>query len=843
MPSRTEPSSGFDASPSRPSGFRSFFSSKLHKRVQSTSGPGSNHCFPDNGRLGPDCFLPPDHPHARAHCPLSERGLNSGLGSSVQSYRPSANTPAGGHSLHKKTKSAVSLRSLLGDRDKKSSPSKNTSSDGSTMLKKTKKTKSTTSLSGLFKKSNKGRRNTTTEKEPDKENAAPTEDAENILSSSPLWSQFERNPHRESFSSRYAHSTQRTLDEEISLYTPREYSPSRQQNFHNFRPSLTKRPDWRPRPKSDLISSNPFFIRDRLGSGNQRWSNNQSGLASPGNVGRSSSSEQSPSQRTRRNSGVTKTSRVLAAISGFGSKEKKTEITKATADPQEIDKAFEDLLDSRDIPHNMRDKMRSLDVTIKADFVAKHVGSTSSGSSGSSSSNSKYRNRMSARSRDKNIAEFFSSSHEGNGSDRSRKSRPRSGNLGLSKIPSSPRKVSRPDSVYSHQRQRSGDMSRPSSKASTKPDETTEPADFVHYMKEVQKPEIVEVGKLHKLRILLRNETVAWVESFISCGGMDELIGLLYRIIKVEWREEHEDALLHEVLLCLKALCTTTPALRRLRDVEKQLFPTLLRLIFGEEKKGPSEYTTRGIVFSLLFTHLSAAGPEELPSRARTILSYLRDPAPSEDSQPLPFIANIYQSRPYRVWCREASNVTKEVFWIFLHHLNVVPVDMSFENPEVSSIPFSKRRFPPPHPPVPAAPYIGGVEWDATNYLAGHVDLINGLIASLPTTEERNSLRADLRASGFEKVMGKSLRTCKEKLYPAVHEGLKLWVSAAAEDGWDYTLVREGPPRNATDSTPCSPVKGNSPMKRAGIVSDTPPKLELDVGSPVKGNTGDHGWI
>lgn len=55
-------------------------------------------------------------------------------------------------------------------------------------------------------------------------------------------------------------------------------------------------------------------------------------------------------------------------------------------------------------------------------------------------------------------------------------------------------------------------------------------------MKEVQKPEIVEVGKLHKLRILLRNETVTWVEFFISVGGMDELVKLLYRILKVEWR-------------------------------------------------------------------------------------------------------------------------------------------------------------------------------------------------------------------------------------------------------------------------------------------------------------------
>jgi hypothetical protein len=55
-------------------------------------------------------------------------------------------------------------------------------------------------------------------------------------------------------------------------------------------------------------------------------------------------------------------------------------------------------------------------------------------------------------------------------------------------------------------------------------------------LKEVQKPELVEVGKLHKLRILLRNETVAWVEAFISCGGMDQVVDLIYRTIKVDWR-------------------------------------------------------------------------------------------------------------------------------------------------------------------------------------------------------------------------------------------------------------------------------------------------------------------
>lgn len=70
----------------------------------------------------------------------------------------------------------------------------------------------------------------------------------------------------------------------------------------------------------------------------------------------------------------------------------------------------------------------------------------------------------------------------------------------------------------------------------TTADTSADPADFIHYLREVQKPELVEVGKLHKLRILLRNETVAWVDSFIAGSGMDEIVMLLYRIMKVEWR-------------------------------------------------------------------------------------------------------------------------------------------------------------------------------------------------------------------------------------------------------------------------------------------------------------------
>ena len=298
-------------------------------------------------------------------------------------------------------------------------------------------------------------------------------------------------------------------------------------------------------------------------------------------------------------------------------------------------------------------------------------------------------------------------------------------------------------------------------------------------------------------------------------------------------RVEHEDTLLHETLLCLKALSTTSSAHHQLVSIHSTLFPTLLGMLFDKENKGPSEFTTRNIIITLLHTYLCSAPTPDLTSRAFIILSYLRDPAAPQEAQPHGFIASIYHPRPYRVWFKEMDNVVKEVFWIFLHHVNIIPYPQMPDGPSN----YTERHFPREHPPVPAAPYIGGVEWDATNYLTAHIDLLNGIIASLPTTEERNALRQELKDSGFERVMGISLRTCKEKLYGCVHEALSTWVGAAMEDGWLYQDVRQGPRQESIKSP--SPKK--SPKKKDAPPKLEMPKLDLGGGSGIGGDNG--GWL
>lgn len=276
------------------------------------------------------------------------------------------------------------------------------------------------------------------------------------------------------------------------------------------------------------------------------------------------------------------------------------------------------------------------------------------------------------------------------------------------------------------------------------------------------------------------------------------------------------------------------------------LFPALLHMLFDPEKKGPSEFTTRTIIMSILFTYVQSASPRERVGRAAALVKMLRDPEPDEDKRPVPFVLEMRRERPYRVWCKEVVSVTKEVFWIFLHNMNVVSLPKTDkaaadnDTPtgtatttappdEDGDIAYQLRHFPTERPPVPAAPYVGGVEWEATNYLASHLDLLNALLACTPGgPSARNALRELLRVSGWERCLGGSLRTCKEKFYGAVHDGLRTWVAAAHADGWSVTDVRFGPaPPTQQASMPGTPQQASPKKKKKKQDQALPPRIDM----------------
>ncbi|KAI0966125.1 armadillo-type protein [Xylaria arbuscula] len=542
------------------------------------------------------------------------------------------------------------------------------------------------------------------------------------------------------------------------------------------------------------------------------------------------------SSNTKSSSKIQRGLKIFTSGAGPKNKSSPTEPSEVVLDPKDIDKHLEAMLDRRNIPEHQRYKMRNLADTIKMEFIRQDWAES------------------------KGMNAIRPGSHDSDRSlvgqqDPAKRSRGRSftlsRNSGKKSDSRSPSKKSKGESTLGrHFRTRSTESlasERPTSSGSnsgsgilSKMKLQQGPMDYVTYLRKAQRPELVEVGKLHKLRLLLRNETVAWTEEFIRQGGMQEIVGLLHRIMEVEWREEHEDALLHENLLCLKALCTTALALQYLNSIQATLFPALLSMLFDPEKKGPSEFTTRNIITSVLFTYIQSAPLQDRPIRAKTILSHLRDPEPKEENRPLGFVLEMRRERPYRVWCKEATSVTKEVFWIFLHHLNVVHLPRDKEPKEgrgpsgIDSMTYMRTHFPQERPPVAAAPYVGGVEWDATNYLASHLDLLNAVLACTPTAEDRNTLRGLFRISGWERCMGASLRLCKEKFYPGVHDGLRTWVAAAAEDGWDVRDVRYGPPPEPRSPTKKKVVKDDQPAPKIEM-----PKLSFgfdnlnDPGSPI----------
>lgn len=192
--------------------------------------------------------------------------------------------------------------------------------------------------------------------------------------------------------------------------------------------------------------------------------------------------------------------------------------------------------------------MRSLDTNIKADFIKKDK--TGSGSASSSEGLLLTSTRPTAAKRSQtdvstphDTGEFVDPTDS---TQSPKKPRPRSRTFTFSKSGPSPSKKQKSERPASHQRNKSGGLTPSASSTSLASDGGSTisikaknpalPEDYIKYLKQVQAPGSVEVGKIHKLRQLLRNETVGWVDKFIMQGGMTELLELLYRIIKVEWR-------------------------------------------------------------------------------------------------------------------------------------------------------------------------------------------------------------------------------------------------------------------------------------------------------------------
>jgi hypothetical protein len=517
----------------------------MHKRTPSAGAVLSSN--PPRNFVGSPAYestpiLPQDHPHYRALGELQQNQQDQPPLSpkkSRESKRPNTSEDAS-KSLHKKALSGISLKVLHGKDTEKVSKSTEPKPD------KPKKTKSSTNLSNLLSRPKSAKNlwkqaaDDEARAQKDKENRTPTLPSPiDTTRPPPIYAQF---------SSEYFAKQPlggRFLEDEIDLYTPQEYSPGKQRDFYaggpDSQPSLTKRDDGSQRPKSTYLPSS-FSIQDisRRVSGGSRHSAELIRRVSGGkrpSFDRKTTASSAKSEKVEK-AALGKWQQLTPATSLTGKNSPKSSDSGPVLQDKDVDKEFEAMLDRRNIPEHQRGKMRSLAMSMKKDFVRQDWAEIAASNNGRPRTNSSV-----------SSAEATHVTHD---VPEVKTKRPRSRTFTLSrsssKEPSSPTKKSKEEASFgkpskkkSSESLNSGSKSLSASGAAITQTLIAKAKgqltdDFVSYLRKVRKPELVEVGRLHKLRLLLRNETVAWTDGFIGQGGMEEIVGLLHRTMQVEWR-------------------------------------------------------------------------------------------------------------------------------------------------------------------------------------------------------------------------------------------------------------------------------------------------------------------
>lgn len=316
-------------SPTKPSVLRAMLSPKNHKKTFST-----NDATPLAAQQG---GRSEDGTNATTmQLPLAERAPNRDVADgAAPNGRPMAHEEKRG--LHKKTKSAVSLKSLKSYMERN-----NQKPDGGEEM-KPKKAKSSNSLAAILKRPQR-EKNEGTKEAGNKENCSPERVSEDLTAPGDMQSEqrYAEEPIKQ-----YEPEKQRSLRDEVSLYTPKGYSPAQQRNFYGYhQPSLARPSEPKPRPKSEFLGANrkmKDFLSPQAASSSMRTAEAQDGSPSKSHQrSRTLSRPRSYPEKEPAES-KSKASRVQAAISIFNAKEQDTEL-QAHLDSKELESDFEKLL-------------------------------------------------------------------------------------------------------------------------------------------------------------------------------------------------------------------------------------------------------------------------------------------------------------------------------------------------------------------------------------------------------------------------------------------------------------------------------------------------------------------
>ena len=361
---------------------KSIMVSKGHKRSPS-DGTSLNDTKPDTRPYNPNAFigagpplLPPDHPHSQLRAANRTQNIPTQPPSSPRKSQDSKASP--NKSLHKKTLSSVSLRSLGRDKERETRTREPSRTRAEDMTRSPKKPKSSTNLAGLFGKGKQAKEVKEPKQPKDKENSTPPSSSNAFEPPhTPIWAQFSsQQPLQEitTTSKVPLNDRRRSVDEEIALYTPADYSPSKQRNFFDYgQPSLQKKSPTKERPKSVFLpttassaslletltrkkSGDRVPLGDTKGNeGRVKESASSKSVTTGGLLGRSSSetSRESRSSSPKKATDASKKpNRVMAAVAAFNGKSRHTGGTPTSSptklDPKVVDADFEAVLVSHD---------------------------------------------------------------------------------------------------------------------------------------------------------------------------------------------------------------------------------------------------------------------------------------------------------------------------------------------------------------------------------------------------------------------------------------------------------------------------------------------------------------
>ncbi|EGF98197.1 uncharacterized protein MELLADRAFT_118582 [Melampsora larici-populina 98AG31] len=306
--------------------------------------------------------------------------------------------------------------------------------------------------------------------------------------------------------------------------------------------------------------------------------------------------------------------------------------------------------------------------------------------------------------------------------------------------------------------------------------------------------------ELKRLRVALRTQAPTWTAEFLSYGGYTALMKRLKELLEIEWREEqHDDQVLFEILRCFKALLLSEPGKVALAFRIPSPFLQLTNLLYSEKK--PGELPSRQLLIEMIYGIFELKITEET-MKGKSLdwqsainldqcdLNLMKDDSMGIDSKfnhqlvkqllmgapdlkkesLIEFVSVSHRNRPYKKLVTELCGVLMDYFWVFCHSENQYWDLSELDEEQIES------------PKVPSG-MTGGVEYEAMEYSAAVMKLINEFIRTEPDEIGKSKIHKDLFESGFERALV-TMRKSSMTYYPSIHlELARYLVEALKVDG------------------------------------------------------------